>query len=123
VLLLDPITLEMIHAMGALFVDDTNLDTWRDGILDPGELWCQTQIDLTQWSCLLNATGGAFKPKKCFWYLHDYTCKDGEWSYAEMAPRELFITNPDGSKCAVTQKEVNASKQNFGNSQLASQRE
>ncbi len=63
-LLLDPITLEMMHTMGALFVDDTDLYTWRDGLLDPGELWCQTQVKLHQWSCLLNATGGALKPEK-----------------------------------------------------------
>jgi hypothetical protein len=69
-LLLDPITLEMIHTMWALFVDDTDLYTWRDGLLNPGELWCQTQVNLHQWSCLLNATG-AFKPEKCFWYLLD----------------------------------------------------
>jgi hypothetical protein len=73
-LLLDPITLERIHTMGALFVDDTDLYTWRDGLLDPGKLWCQTQVELHQWSCL--ATGGALKPEKCFWYLLDYTCKD-----------------------------------------------
>ena len=41
-LLLDPITLEMIHTMGGLFVDDTDLYTWRDGLLDPRKLWCQT---------------------------------------------------------------------------------
>jgi hypothetical protein len=33
----DPITVKMIHSMGALFVDDTDLYTWREDILDPGE--------------------------------------------------------------------------------------
>ncbi len=47
-LFLDPITLEMIHTMGALFVNDMDLYTWRDGLLDPGELWCQTQVELHQ---------------------------------------------------------------------------
>jgi hypothetical protein len=84
-LLLGPITLEMIHTMGTLFVDNTDLYTWRDGLLDPDNLWCQTQVNLHQWSCLLNATGGALKPEKSFWYLLDYACKDGEWPYAEMA--------------------------------------
>jgi hypothetical protein len=65
VLLLDPITLERIHTMGALFVDDTNRYTRRDGFLDPGELRCQTQIDLTQWSCLLNATGNGHMQRWC----------------------------------------------------------
>ncbi len=77
-LISDPITLEMIHNMGALFVDSTDLYTWRDGLIDPGELWSQTQVELQQWSCLSKATGGALKPEKCFWYLLDYKCKDGE---------------------------------------------
>ena len=68
----DPITAEIIHSMGALFVDDTDLYTGRENILDPGELWGQAQLELENWSCLLNATGGALKPEKCFWYLLDY---------------------------------------------------
>ncbi len=63
-LLLDPITLEMIHIMGALFVDDTDLYMWRDRLFETGDLRCQTQVNLHQWSCLLNATGGALKPEK-----------------------------------------------------------
>jgi hypothetical protein len=34
-LIQDPITVEVIH----LFVDDTDLYTWREDIFDPGELW------------------------------------------------------------------------------------
>ncbi len=63
-LIQDPITAEVIHSMGALSVNDTDLYTWRDNILDPGELWCQAQLELEHWSCLLNATGGALKPEK-----------------------------------------------------------
>jgi hypothetical protein len=43
-LVADPITQELIHSMGTLFVDDTGLYTWKDGLLDPGELWVQTQL-------------------------------------------------------------------------------
>jgi hypothetical protein len=70
-LIQDPISEELIHTMGALYVDDTDLYTWKEHIMVPGELWCQTQIKLEQWSCLLNATGGALKLEKCFWYLLD----------------------------------------------------
>ncbi len=42
----DPISEELIHTMGALFVDDTDLYMWREQIMDPGKLWCQTQIEL-----------------------------------------------------------------------------
>jgi hypothetical protein len=68
-LIQDPITAELIHSMGTLFVNDTDLYTWRENILDPGNLRCQAQMELEHWSCLLNATGGALKPDKCFWYL------------------------------------------------------
>ena len=73
----DLITAEIIHTMCALFVDDTNLYTWLEDNFDPGEVWSQAQLELEHWSCLLNATGGALKPEKCFWYLLDYECVDG----------------------------------------------
>ena len=41
-LIQNPITAEMIHSMGTLFVDDTDLYMSRKEILDPGNLWCQT---------------------------------------------------------------------------------
>ena len=45
----DPITAEMIHSMGALIVDNTDLHTWREYLLDPGgDLWCQAQLELEQ---------------------------------------------------------------------------
>ena len=30
------------------------------------------------WGELLNANGEALKPEKCFWYLVDYECVEGE---------------------------------------------
>ncbi len=47
-LIRDPITAKMIHSMGALFVDETDLYTWKENLLDPGELWCQAQLELEQ---------------------------------------------------------------------------
>jgi hypothetical protein len=110
----DPILDILIHSMGALFVDDTNMYTWQENFLDPGELWVQMQIGIKQWSCLLNATGGALKPEKCWWYLLDYTCNDGKWIYAGIVLRELLITNLDGTKGAIKQEEVTVSKKTLG---------
>jgi hypothetical protein len=110
----NPILNVLIHSMGALFVDNTDMYTWQKHILDPGELWAQMQTEIEQWSCLLNATGGALKPEKCWWYLLDYTCVEGEWKYADIVPRELFITNPDGTKSAIKQEEVTVSKKTLG---------
>jgi hypothetical protein len=109
-----PITAELIHSMGALFVDDTDLYTWREGILDPGESWCQAQLELEHWSCLLNTTGGALKPEKCFWCLLDYACKEGEWTCADLVPWEILITNPDGTTSPIKQEKVTESKKTLG---------
>jgi hypothetical protein len=79
-----------------------------------GELWKQTQIEIKQWSCFLNTTKGALKPEKCWWYLLDYNCVDGKWTYSDIVPRELLITNPDGTKSLITQEEVTASKKTLG---------
>ena len=70
----DPIPLEEIHSAGALFVENADLYTCndrhpnKDESTNPAELWLQTQRNLDQWSNLLQASGGALKPKKCFWY-------------------------------------------------------
>jgi hypothetical protein len=110
----DPISKTLIHSMGTLFVDDTVMYTWREYISNPGELWKQTQIEIKQLFCFLYATRGALKPEKFWWYLLDYTCVDGEWIYADIVPRELLITNPDGTKSPITQEEVMASKKTLG---------
>ena len=110
----DPITAETIHTMGALFVDDTDLYTWKDDAVEPGEVCTQAQLELEHWSILLNATGGALKPEKCFWYLIDYKCVEGEWQYADLVPRELVITNPDGSTSPISQEELTTSKKTLG---------
>ena len=110
----DPITDERIHSMGAMYVVDLDMYTWKDTITDPFELMLQAQQEVTQWSLLLNATGGALKPEKCFWYVLDYTCYEGEWSYAMHSDFELLVTNPDGSRSSIKQEEVATSKKTLG---------
>ena len=44
----------------------------------------------------------------------DYKCEDREWSYADMMPQELFVTNPDWTKRQITQEEVTVSKKTLG---------
>jgi hypothetical protein len=113
-ILKDLITSKMILTMRALFVDKTDLYTWKDAIDNQAELWVQTQLDLKTWSCLLDATGGLLKAKKCFWYMLDYKCMEGKWTYAKIVPKEMLITNPDGSKIPIKQEKVNVSKKTLG---------
>jgi hypothetical protein len=67
-------------------------------------------MELEQLSFLLNSTGGALKPDKCFWYLLDYDCDDCKWTYAGMVPWEMLITNPDGTTSPIKQEKVTVSK-------------
>jgi hypothetical protein len=62
----DPIADNRIHSMGAMFVDDLDLFTWKEAITEPIELMLQAQREVTQWSLLLNATRGALKPENVF---------------------------------------------------------
>ncbi len=110
----DPIKDVMIHSMGTLYIDDTYMYTWKEETSDPGELWAQTQIEIENWSSLLNAMGSALKPEKCWWYLIDYTCKDREWMYTDIVPREFYITNLDGTKSLIKQEEATMSKKTLG---------
>jgi hypothetical protein len=110
----DPITDNIIHSMGAMFVDDLDLYTWKDIITDPVELMLQAQREVSQWSLLLNATGGVLKPKKCFWYLLDYTCKKREWEYTVHSDFKLYVNNPDGSKSSIKQEAIQTSKKTLG---------
>jgi hypothetical protein len=48
VILNDPIFDILIHSMGALFINDTDMYMWQENILDPGELWAQMQIEIKQ---------------------------------------------------------------------------
>jgi hypothetical protein len=99
--------------MGAMFVDDLDLYKWKDSITDPAKLVLQAQQEVTQWSLLLNATGGALKPEECFWYLLDYTCNEG-MLYAVHSDFELFINNADGSKSSIKQEDISTSKKTLG---------
>ena len=100
--------------MGAMFVDDLDLFMWKEDITAPFKLMLQAQKDITQWSLLLTATGGALKPETCFWYLLDYTCIEGKWAYAVHLDFELSVTNLDGSRSSINQEEVSTSKKTLG---------
>ena len=71
----DLLSKKTIHTIGAVFVDNTDLYTGGEDSVKPFKLWRQTQTNVNQWNNLLQATGGALKPEKCFGYLIDFNCK------------------------------------------------
>jgi hypothetical protein len=65
-----------------MFVDDLDLYTWKDAITDPFELMLQAQQEITQWSLLLNATGGASNWRNVFgiyWIIPATRESDSTW--------------------------------------------
>ena len=111
---IDPITKFLIHTIGALFVDDTDLYTWDINYKTGQEVYDQHQKELNQWTLLLNATGGALSAQKCWTYLLDYECVAGEWKCTQMADVEITIPNPDGSSSKITLEELETGKKTLG---------
>jgi hypothetical protein len=118
----NPLKSETIYSMGALFVDDADFYTSMDKHSDDTNkssddikaLLEQTQRNLDQWNGLLQSSGGALKPEKCFWYMLDYKCVGGVWFNIEHNDFELNVTNPDGSRSVVEQKSVTKSMKTLG---------
>ena len=70
--MMDPVTRLLIHSIGCIFVDNTDLYIWKDDLKTGREVCEQTQEDITLWGELLITMGGAVKVGKSFWYLVDY---------------------------------------------------
>ena len=67
VAMMDPVIRLLVHSIGCLFMDDTDLFIWKDDLKTGREVWEQTQEDAMLWGELLIAIGGAVKVSKSFW--------------------------------------------------------
>ena len=90
------------HLAAILFVDDTDILHLRmDHEESIEDAHFALQESVCNWGRLLTATGGAFKPPKCFYYLISYDwLPDGRWRYASNEDEEhldLTVPMPDGS--------------------------
>lgn len=101
----DPVTKAAIHSIGCLFVDDTDLYTFESGLRSALDVHRTAQQAITLWSSLLSASGGAIKTEKSFWCLIDYTCHNGEWTYAPTKLYPLTISL-DGKEEVIAQRSV-----------------
>ena len=96
--IIDPITRRIDRSIGCLFVDDTELYVWKDGLRSAESLWAEAQEATTAWASLLCATGGSPKPHKGYAYLLDYEYDDVDgWLYSDTSDFVLDILLPDGS--------------------------
>jgi len=74
------ISLKTKQLAGFAFVDDTDLCVDGPQVISPNiSTIMQSTVD--HWEGLLQATGGALVPTKCFWYLIDLHFSNNTWKY------------------------------------------
>ena len=110
----DPITGDVIHTVGSMFVDDTDLYCWEESLKTGDELLEKIQEETHAWGNLLIATGGCLKLEKCFWYLLDYNCVDGVCEPAKTKGCELLIPSNTGPPNPILSLNPHESKKALG---------
>ena len=107
------------HIAALLFVDDTDLIHINLKSEETKTVAHQSMQDsISNWGWLLIASGGAFKPPKCFYHLI-YFCwnTDGSWTYENNEDLEDFnISVPmlDGSQVQIEHAAVDTAKETLG---------
>ena len=100
-MVVDPITRNMIHTVGSIFLNNTDLYCWEDSLKTGEVLSEKIQEGTHAWGNLLIATGGCLKPKNRFWYLLDYNGLEGVWEPAKTAGCKLWIPSDTGSPAPI----------------------
>jgi len=100
---------------GFAFVDDTDLIV-TDESNDIRAVERKMQNSLRLRHGLLQASGGDLVPSKCFWYLIDFTWKNGHWRYTQWDEnsRPLSISNKDGSKVSIPRLPTHEARRTLG---------
>ena len=114
-----PVSRRDLKLSSILFVDDTDLvhiDMETDETAHTTHNIMQQSID--NWGRLLIASGGAFKPAKCFSYLLSYSfARDGKWRYDANHTNEaldLTVPLPDGTESWIAHESVETAKETLG---------
>ena len=79
---------------GFAYVDDCDLFYLGN---DVDAVFEGLQAMLTLWDQLMEVTGAAIAPDKCWWYLVTFTWNGGRWSYSDEGQAfDLIVRNKDG---------------------------
>ena len=97
---------------GFSYVDDCDLFRLGD---NPASVAAEMKGMLAMWDHLMEVTGAAIAPDKCWWYLADFSWKDGKWTMVDAgAEEELTVRDKDGNICPLTYLRVSESKEMLG---------
>ena len=102
-----------------LFVDDCDL-IHIDMVNDESVLqtFDKMQASINSWGRLLIATGGSYKPDKCFYHLLSFQWdRNGKWRYVsnhEVDDYEMMVPMPDGSVAKIDHLPVTQARETLG---------
>ena len=102
-----------------LFVDDCDLlHVVMDRQEHPSEAHACMQDSIESWGQLLIATGGSYKPSKCFYHLISFGFKpNGMWFYEPNHLEEeydMYVPTPDGGHTLIDHLPVDEAKKTLG---------
>jgi len=101
--------------VGFAFVDNTDLCIHGPHI-NSQNVQSAMQHSVDNWEGLLQATGGALIPTKCFWYLIDFQCAQNKWKYVtkHQKPGELSIKDDHHHQVEIPCLEPHKARQTLG---------
>ena len=88
------ITKHALKTCGFSYVDDCDLICTGD---NPNQVMIRLQAVLNAWDKLMQVTGAAIAPDKCWWYLVDYKWTRGRWKHRD-AGRGLTLQVRDKNR-------------------------
>ena len=114
-----PISWTSGHLATILFVHDTDILHINLGSNQTvNETHEALQASIYNWGQLLIASGGAFKPAKCFFYLISFVWSgSGNWAYVNNEGNEelaLHVPMPGGSRVPIKHLSVDTAKETLG---------
>jgi hypothetical protein len=86
----------LLKILCVAFVDDTDLfHSGNSNSTSGTEVALQMQSILDHWDNLIQITGGALEKSKSYWYLLDYTFRQGKWTYKPInsVPGKISLYN------------------------------
>ncbi len=114
-----PVSKLIGHTAAVLYVDDTDfihLDLGKEDTVE--EAHSRLQGSVLSWGNLIIATGGSFKPSKCFYHFISFDFDEkGRWKYAnthERADVGILIPQPDDTLAEIEHLSVDQAHKTFG---------
>jgi hypothetical protein len=100
-----------------LYVDDSDLFHMAIRAPSDEEFLQLFQSATNDWAGLVHATGGPFKPQKCFWYMLSWIWKNGKArlkTLYELPQNSLYIPQPDRTRVPIHLKAISNPEKKLG---------